>query len=75
MSPTAGSEEMDLHTFFRAVEEGDVQTVRRELEAGVDVNAKSYWMRVRMLIFIDQTKGGSSDISMLINVISIFMEW
>ncbi|XP_078594977.1 uncharacterized protein LOC144872558 isoform X2 [Branchiostoma floridae x Branchiostoma japonicum] len=31
---------MDLDTFFTAVQEGDVQTVRRGLEAGVDVNAK-----------------------------------
>eukprot|EP00058_Branchiostoma_floridae_P021213 XP_002606703.1 hypothetical protein BRAFLDRAFT_72529 [Branchiostoma floridae] len=31
---------MDLDTFFRAVEEGDVQTVREGLEAGVDVYAR-----------------------------------
>ena len=67
--------EMDLDTFFRAVQEGDAQTVRRGLEAGVDVNAKRYWLRVRMLIFIDQTKGGeSSEISILIYVINILME-
>ncbi|KAI8501900.1 hypothetical protein Bbelb_203120 [Branchiostoma belcheri] len=38
-----GSEEMDLDTFFRAVERGDVQTVRRGLDAGVDVRAKMTW--------------------------------
>ncbi|XP_078608945.1 death-associated protein kinase 1-like [Branchiostoma floridae x Branchiostoma japonicum] len=40
----AGSEEMDLDTFYTAVEEGDVQTVRRGLEAGVDVNVKRDWV-------------------------------
>ncbi|XP_035678824.1 uncharacterized protein LOC118417377 [Branchiostoma floridae] len=39
----AGREEMDLDTFYRAVQEGDVQTVRRGLEAGVDVNVKRKW--------------------------------
>ncbi|XP_078608941.1 uncharacterized protein LOC144880570 [Branchiostoma floridae x Branchiostoma japonicum] len=39
----AGPEEMDLHTFYTAVEIGDVQTVRRGLEAGVDVNVKREW--------------------------------
>ncbi|XP_035677305.1 myotrophin-like [Branchiostoma floridae] len=34
----AGSQEMDLDTFLTAVREGDVQTVRRGLAAGVDVN-------------------------------------
>ncbi|XP_066289290.1 uncharacterized protein [Branchiostoma lanceolatum] len=38
-----GPEEMDLDTFYRAVERGDVQTVRRGLEAGVDVNVKRTW--------------------------------
>ncbi|XP_078608745.1 death-associated protein kinase 1-like [Branchiostoma floridae x Branchiostoma japonicum] len=36
----AGSDEMDLDTFYRAVLGGDEQTVRRGLEAGVDVNVK-----------------------------------
>ncbi|XP_078594959.1 uncharacterized protein LOC144872546 [Branchiostoma floridae x Branchiostoma japonicum] len=31
---------MDLDEFCRAVEEGYVQTVRRGLEAGVDINAR-----------------------------------
>ncbi|XP_066289374.1 uncharacterized protein [Branchiostoma lanceolatum] len=39
----SGSEEMDLDTFYRAVWEGDVQTVRRGLEAGVDVTVKRKW--------------------------------
>ncbi|CAH1270802.1 DAPK1 [Branchiostoma lanceolatum] len=43
MSPPAGSEEMDLDTFYTAVEEGDVGTVRRGLEAGVDVRVKRKW--------------------------------
>ncbi|XP_078608089.1 ankyrin repeat domain-containing protein 66-like [Branchiostoma floridae x Branchiostoma japonicum] len=41
---------MDLDTFYRAVEKGDVQTVRRGLEAGVDVNVKGTWS-----IWHDQT--------------------
>ncbi|XP_078608865.1 uncharacterized protein LOC144880518 isoform X2 [Branchiostoma floridae x Branchiostoma japonicum] len=36
----AGSDEMDLDTFYTAVQEGDVQTVRRGLEDGVDVNVR-----------------------------------
>ncbi|XP_035678814.1 GA-binding protein subunit beta-2-like [Branchiostoma floridae] len=43
MSPPAGSEEMDLDKFYWAVEKGDVQIVRRGLEAGVDVNVKRDW--------------------------------
>ncbi|KAI8501925.1 hypothetical protein Bbelb_203370 [Branchiostoma belcheri] len=39
----SGSEEMDLDTFYRAVEEGDVQTVRRGLDAGVDIRVKRWW--------------------------------
>eukprot|EP00058_Branchiostoma_floridae_P002023 XP_002587511.1 hypothetical protein BRAFLDRAFT_99404 [Branchiostoma floridae] len=39
----AGCEEMDLDTFYRAVQEGDEQTVRRGLEAGVDVNVRRTW--------------------------------
>ncbi|XP_078594969.1 uncharacterized protein LOC144872550 [Branchiostoma floridae x Branchiostoma japonicum] len=41
--PALKKEEMDLYTFFRAVREGDVQTVRRDLKAGVDVNAYRDW--------------------------------
>ncbi|KAI8519499.1 hypothetical protein Bbelb_027560 [Branchiostoma belcheri] len=37
------SEEMDLHTFYTAVKRGDVQTVRRGLDAGVDVRVKKKW--------------------------------
>ncbi|XP_019638168.1 PREDICTED: death-associated protein kinase 1-like [Branchiostoma belcheri] len=35
------TEEMDLDKFFRAVERGDVQTVRRGLDAGVDVKERT----------------------------------
>ncbi|XP_019619676.1 PREDICTED: uncharacterized protein LOC109466407 [Branchiostoma belcheri] len=38
-----GCEEMDLDTFYMAVEEGDVQTLRRGLDAGVDLRVKRYW--------------------------------
>ncbi|XP_078594817.1 death-associated protein kinase 1-like [Branchiostoma floridae x Branchiostoma japonicum] len=34
---------MDLATFFTAVQEGDVQTVRRGLDGGVDVRVKRDW--------------------------------
>ncbi|XP_035677360.1 death-associated protein kinase dapk-1-like [Branchiostoma floridae] len=34
---------MDLDTFYMAVQFGDVPTVKRGLEAGVDVNAKRDW--------------------------------
>ncbi|XP_019614677.1 PREDICTED: tankyrase-1-like [Branchiostoma belcheri] len=36
-------EEMDLRRFYWAVQEGEVQTVRRGLDAGVDVKAKRTW--------------------------------
>ncbi|XP_078688100.1 uncharacterized protein LOC144920093 [Branchiostoma floridae x Branchiostoma belcheri] len=39
----AGSEEMDLDTFYTAVREGDGQTVRRGLDAGVDLRGKRWW--------------------------------
>ncbi|XP_078664037.1 uncharacterized protein LOC144907104 [Branchiostoma floridae x Branchiostoma belcheri] len=42
-SSQEGSEEMDLDTFYRAVEKGDVQTVRRGLDAGVGVKVKRRW--------------------------------
>ncbi|XP_019636854.1 PREDICTED: uncharacterized protein LOC109479344 [Branchiostoma belcheri] len=34
---------MDLDTFYTAVQKGDVQTVRRGLDAGVDLRAKRWW--------------------------------
>ncbi|XP_035678825.1 uncharacterized protein LOC118417380 [Branchiostoma floridae] len=40
VSRSKGSEEMDLGTFYAAVEEGDEQTVRRGLQAGVNVNVR-----------------------------------
>ncbi|KAI8485277.1 hypothetical protein Bbelb_370240 [Branchiostoma belcheri] len=40
----AGCEDMDLGRFFRAVRKGDVQTVRRGLDAGVDVRARRTWL-------------------------------
>ncbi|XP_066283218.1 death-associated protein kinase 1-like [Branchiostoma lanceolatum] len=39
----ADCEQMDL--FFKAVQEGDVQTVRRGLKAGVDINVQRTWRR------------------------------
>ncbi|XP_078674577.1 uncharacterized protein LOC144912759 [Branchiostoma floridae x Branchiostoma belcheri] len=35
---------MDLGRFFRAVRKGDVQTVTRGLDAGVDVRARRTWL-------------------------------
>ncbi|XP_035677358.1 death-associated protein kinase 1-like [Branchiostoma floridae] len=42
-SMSTGCEEMDLHKFYTAVEYGDVQTVKKGLEDGVDIKAKRDW--------------------------------
>ncbi|XP_019631182.1 PREDICTED: protein phosphatase 1 regulatory subunit 16A-like, partial [Branchiostoma belcheri] len=34
---------MDLDTFYTAVQKGNVQTVRRGLDAGVDLRVKKKW--------------------------------
>ncbi|XP_078689157.1 death-associated protein kinase 1-like [Branchiostoma floridae x Branchiostoma belcheri] len=62
------SEEMDvvLDTFYTAVEKGNVQTVRRWLDAGVDVRAKRWWDRHNQISLHVASLHGQTEVAALL---------